>query len=183
MVAALAFVAAYAPGASWSGSEGVGGTTGPPSGNLTINFGTAISASTPCADGRTITVEDVPWMSASPALSTGEVVFELVELIDGDIDGGPTPAPGVTPSYVCGAPLATPWASWYLVLQGPAGLNLGYYSYSQGWVDLGSPGSAVPIADGSTLIFVSSQSFAGLSFGLCAVGVVGGPLINVCAPL
>jgi hypothetical protein len=177
VVAAAALAVLTGPG----GHFGAGGAAAPPSGALVL--GTPIPATTTCTNGESAPMEAVPWVGADPPLTTANITLELVELIDGDVDGGPTPAPSVTVASVCGAPWVTGWASWYAVLQNPAGANVAYFSYSQGWVDLAAPGQPLPIGNGSTLVLISDPSFANLSFGLCVLGIVGGPSLDVCAQL
>ncbi len=176
----------FAPGASLSGSQGAssgGSSPSGPSGSVTVNLGPATVATTTCSDGKTTTTEGVPWVSSSAPVSTSEIALELQELIDGDIDGGPTAYPSVSASYLCGAPVQSAWTSWYAVLQNPAGANIAFFSYSQGWVNLNQPGVGITIADGSTLFVLSDPSYAGLSFALCVLGDVGAPTINVCGEL
>lgn len=181
VLAAGTFVAlVVSPG----GRLSLGGGPPPPStGGITVDLGGPILATATCADGETTSMEAVPWLSASPALSTAVIYLEVVELVDGDIDGGPTPYPTVTTDSLCGAPLATPWVSWYAVLQDPAGANVAFYSYSQGWVDLGHSAQPTPIANGSALVLVSDPSFASRSFGFCVVGGPGATALRVCTPL
>lgn len=122
-------------------------------------------------------------MSASEPISTARITLEMQELIDGDIDGGPTPTPSVTADYVCGAPLSSPWTCWYVVLQTPGGVNVAYFSYSSGWVNLNDPGAPITIANGSTMVMISVPSYAGLSFALCVIGVETLSGLFVCSPL
>ena len=93
------------------------------------------------------------------------------------------PYPNITGNYLCGTTFQTAWAAWYVVLENPAGTNLAFFSYSQGWVNIAQAGQGVPITNGSSLTLVSDPSFAGLSFALCVLGDVEGSTINACAQL
>lgn len=176
----------FVPGASLNGSQGRSGggsSSSAPSGSVSVVLGPAVVATTTCSDGKSATVEGVPWVSASAPVSTNQITLEIQELIDGDIDGGPTAYPSVSASYVCGAPLVSAWTSWYAVLQNPGGVNIAFFSYSQSWVNLNQPGAGITIANGSTLFVVSDPSYAGVSFALCALGDAGAPTISVCGQL
>ncbi len=164
------------------GSGPAGG--GSSSGNLTIDLGAPVVATTTCADGESTPLEAVPWLSASPSVTTDEVGFQLVELIDGDVDGGALPVPSVTATSLCGAPLVTPWVAWYVVLESPTGADLADFTYSHGWIDVDGVSGAQTIPNGSQIDLLSDPaSFAHLSFGLCVVGNLGAPTVNVCAQL
>lgn len=186
VIGLVALGAFFAPGASLNGSQGPssgGSSSSAASGSISLTLGPAIVATTTCSDGESTTMEVVPWVSASAPVSTNEITLEIHELIDGDIDGGPTAYPSVSPSYVCGAPLQSAWTSWYVVLQNPAGINIGFFSYSQSWVNLNQPGVGITIANGSTLALLSDPSYAGVSFALCVLGDIGAPTINECGEL
>lgn len=187
LVAGLVTLAVFfGPGASPYGSQGPsngGSSSSGPSGSVSVTLGPVIVATTTCADGESTTMEILPWVSASAPVSTNEIMLEIHELIDGDIDGGPTAYPSVSASYVCGAPLQSAWTSWYAVLQNPAGINVAFFSYSQGWVNLNQPGVGITIENGSTLAVLSDPSYAGVSFALCVLGDVGAPTINECGEL
>lgn len=149
-----------------------------------ILFGPPSLRNVTCGDGRNFEAEVVPWVAARISIQTDDIFLELTELIDGDIDGGPTPTPAVTASSVCAGAPPHVSPSWYIVLQSPAGVNLAWYSYSQGWVVLGSSTvTSIPIANDSSLVLLSVPSVWGLSFGMCALGDVGSADIDSCAPL
>jgi hypothetical protein len=148
-----------------------------------ITFGSVTEWNTTCGNGQSYPVETVPWLNSNVPLSTRGMFFELVELIDGDVDGGAAPAPSISPSAVCDAATPSPFPSWYAVLQNPNGTNVGYYSYSQGWGFLNASTAAMTIPNGSALVFVQNPLPAGLSFALCALSDVGAPPFDDCAQL
>lgn len=170
------------PALTGNNSTSAGGTGGPTK-TITVTFGTTAQRTVTCGDGQTFPAEFVPWQGSSQGLSTSQVFFELVELIDGDIDGGPGPVPSVTGSLVCaGAPPHT-YDAWYVVLQNPVGANIAYFTYSAGWVMLEPHQLSVPIQNDSTLVFLSDPNVSGLSFGLCVLGDVGPASLDDCASL
>jgi hypothetical protein len=175
----------YAVNASGTGSNAapigpVPVTAGGPSDNVT--FGHPAFSSATCGDGQNITVESVPWVSATVAPVTSQVFVEVVEQLDGDIDGGPEPTPAVTATSVCaGAPLDSP-PSWYVVLRAPAGENIAVFSYSTNWVILSHTANA-PIANASTLVLIANPQLSGTSLSLCVMGDIGTVPIQGCQDL
>jgi hypothetical protein len=148
-----------------------------------ITFGTPVVENATCGDGTSLPVEVVPWNSSNVPVSTDGIFLELVELIDGDIDGGPAPPPAITQSQVCAEGPPTSFPAWYAVLQGPGAFNLGYYAYSQGWVFLNESVPAVTIPNGSAFVFVQSPLPAHLSFALCVLADQGYVPFDDCAQL
>lgn len=166
-------------GPSGNGSLTVSGPSGPTD-NVTL--GTPTIHNTTCGDGRTVQTEWVPWVGAQVAPTTAQVILEVAELLDGDVDGGPTPAPTVTATSLCpGAPPSVS-PSWYVVLRDPAGANVATFSYATSWVIL-SHLAAAEIFNGSALVMVADPPLAGTSFALCVLGTVGAPSISACAQL
>lgn len=180
VLALVTFYVAFGPAGRVGAGTGASSTS-TSTGSVVVDFGAPIVATATCLNGQSTSVEAVPWLGSSAPLSTANISVELVELIDGDVDGGPIAPPSVTPNYVCGQAFESAWAAWYVVLANPSGENLAYYSYSTGWVNLA--GVTVPIENGSSLTLVSDPSFAGLSFALCVIGHVGGPTIDSCDQL
>lgn len=176
----VAYYALNAPGPT-SGGGSVNSAPGGPTDSVTL--GTPSLHSAVCGNGATVTTESVTWVGADVTPTTGQVYLEVVELLDGDVDGGSAPVPTVTNSSVCGgSPLAVN-PSWYVVLQAPAGANIASYSYPTGWVILDPASGTPPISNGSTLVLVSDPPLAGTSFALCAMGGIDGLSIDACAQL
>jgi hypothetical protein len=148
-----------------------------------VTFGTPVVHNATCGDGRAFPVETVPWTSSNVPISTQGIFLELIESIDGDVDGGPAPAPSVSLSDVCSSAPPNTFPSWYAVLQGPSGQNSAYYSYNQGWVMLDPSVSTITIANDSALVFVQLPLPAGLSFELCVLSIVHAPPIDDCVLL
>jgi hypothetical protein len=185
VLALVNFTAYYGVHAGNSGGSGGSPfglpSSGGPSDNVTL--GTPTVRNTTCGDGQNMTTESVPWVSATVVPSTGDVFLEIVELLDGDVDGGPEPAPTVTATSVCASAPLTVAPSWYAVLQAPVGANVAVFSYSTNWIILDHSAATVPIYDGSTLVVVADPQLSGASFELCALGGPGGLSISVCAEL
>jgi hypothetical protein len=180
VLAAINFSAYY--GLNLPSSGAVGGPS-PPSGvpdNVTL--GAASLQNTTCGDGKSMVTESVPWVNASIPPTTDQVFLEIIESLDGDVDGGPAPAPTVTATSVCAAAPLTIAPSWYVVLRSPMGPNVAVFSYSTNWVVL-SGGAYAPIQDGSVLVLVADPGLSGRSFTLCALGGPSAPDINACATL
>ncbi|MCI4327013.1 MAG: hypothetical protein L3K16_05190 [Thermoplasmata archaeon] len=171
---------ASGPGASGSPLAPVAGPGGAAADN--VSFGTATQHSTTCGDGRNATVESLPWVGAGTPPLTSQVFLEVVEQLDGDLDGGPEPTPAVTATSVCaGAPL-TAAPSWYAVLRAPSGDNVAVFSYSTNWLILNHAASA-SIPNGSTLLLLANPALSGTSLALCVVGDVGATPVQGCANL
>jgi hypothetical protein len=147
-----------------------------------VTFGATSLSSATCGNGQSMVVETVPWENATVPPSTGNLFFELVESLDGDIDGGAAPSPVFNATSVCADRPISANPSWYVVLRDPGGSNIAAYSYSSGWLILDHQSSA-PVADGSTLVFASEPQVSGLSFELCALGGTAYGYIYACAPL
>jgi hypothetical protein len=165
-------------------SSSEGNPSNAPSSNIdSVYFGLTSVYATKCGDGANVTTESVAWLNATVAPSTRQVFLEVVELLDGDIDGGPAPAPMVTFSSVCAdSPPATS-PSWYVVLEAPDGGNVAYFSYSTGWEILDHVNGAAPISNGSRLIVVANPLLTDRSFDLCTTGIVGTETLRACAEL
>jgi len=174
---------AFAPAAPPSVNGGGTSSGGAPARVAYLSFGTPTVQNATCGDGTVFPTVVVPWESSRVPLSTHDIFLEIVELLDGDVSGGPAPAPFVTASNVCAGSPPTASPTWYAVLQDPNGANVAYFSYSQAWVVLHPPPSSLPIANGSALIVVATPFLSGLSFGLCVVGGAGTAPINECAQL
>jgi hypothetical protein len=180
----LSFTGYYAENANGPGSAGAPVSL-PPVTSATadnVTFGTPSLHTTTCGDGRNTSVEWVPWVSARTPPVTSQVFMEVVEQLDGDIDGGPEPVPSVNATSVCeGAPLSTA-PSWYVVLRAPGGENVAAFSYTTNWMILGHS-SSVRIANGSTFLFVADPELSGASLSLCVVGDIGALSIQGCVDL
>ncbi|MGI0053100.1 MAG: hypothetical protein ACREC5_00290 [Thermoplasmata archaeon] len=141
-----------------------------------VTFGAPSVHSAICGDGSPEITEWVPWLSAQVPPRTNQVFLEIVELLDGDVDGGPGAGPAVNATSVCtGAPLDHA-PSWYVVLRTPGGTNVAVFSYPAGWDDLGAGAGGVPLENGSTLVLVADPGLSRLSFGLCVFGDLGEPI-------
>jgi hypothetical protein len=148
-----------------------------------VTLGTPAVQNVTCGDGATVKTELVPWVNASVEPTTHQVFLEITELLDGDVDGGSAPNPTVTSSSVCAGAAPTVTPSWYVVLRSPNGTNVAVFSYSSNWVILNQASSELGIANGSSLILVANPSLAGLTFGLCALGVTEYLSLWTCAQL
>ena len=180
------FVLFYGPYIAAGGPEGPpesGPTAAPGVSSTSIDLGTPVVGNATCGGNTTFPIETVPWVGSSPPVSTREVYLEVQELVDGDIVGGPSPPPSVTVASLCAAGPPTATATWYVVLQNPSGGNVGYFSYSSGWVVLGHPGADYRISNGSALILLSVPPLAGLSFGLCIFGDLASAPVQACDQL
>ncbi len=169
---------------SGAASSGRSGPSAPASGSpVNITFGAARVSSVTCGDGRSTTAVELPWIASSPAVETDAIFLELTETLDGDVDGGPGPTPAINATSDClgGPPSVAP--NWYAVLEAPAGRNLAVYGYGLGWIFVNDSLSSVPIAPGSTIVFLSDPSYAGYSFALCVFGAEGHPYFEDCATL
>jgi hypothetical protein len=147
-----------------------------------VSFGSPSLHTTTCGDGRNTTVEWVPWVSARTPPVTSQLFMEVVEQLDGDIDGGSEPVPAVTPSSVCAEAPLTTTPSWYVVLRAPSGDNVAVFSYTSSWIILDHSAN-VRIANGSTFLLVADPQLSGTSMSLCASGDVGALSIQGCVDL
>jgi hypothetical protein len=166
--------------------DGAGGNapgSGTASVDPSISFGTPTVYNVTCGDGVILPVESVPWVGSNVPLATSQIYLELVELIDGDIDGAPAPPPAVTSTSVCAGAVPNTFPAWYAVLQAPGATNLGYFAYSQGWHFLNSSATSVAIANGSALVFVQRPLPDHLSFALCVTNDLNTPPFYDCAHL
>jgi hypothetical protein len=174
---------AFAPSPPPSSGGGGSSSGGAPRNTHYITFGDPTVHDTTCGDGTVFPTETVPWVGSRVALTTHDIFLEVVELLDGDVTGGPTPTPSVNATSVCAGAPPTSSPTWYVVLQNPSGANVAYFSYSQGWAILDPPYTPVTIANGSALVLVPFPQLAGTSFGICVLAVVGTASIGDCAQL
>lgn len=162
-------------------SSGIASSATSDTGNVTL--GQPVTETVTCGNGHPFVVESVPWEKARVPEATDQIFLELVELIDGDIDGGPEPSPMVSGTSACAGAPPTASPAWYVVLAAPNGVNVAYFTYTQGWTDLPPASGPLPIANGSALIVLAVPSVAGLSFGLCVLNDVGTATVDACAEL
>lgn len=164
---------------------GVGTLLGPAEGPLppVVTLGTPVVHNTTCGDGRTIRTESVPWTRSDPPVSTDSIYLVVEELLDGDVDGGPAPAPVVSPTSVCPGAPPTVAPSWYVVLQDPTGANIAYFTYAQGWTFLDNATTSISVLNGSSLEVVAVPFLGGTSYGLCVFGDLNTAPYDVCDQL
>jgi hypothetical protein len=146
-------------------------------------LGNTTTFNTTCGNGALYPVDSVPWVSSNVPMSTATFHLEEVELIDGDVDGGPEPTPVINATAVCAGAPPSVSPTWYTVLQSPSGSNLAYYTYTAGWVFLSPSVTQMVVANGSTLVLVADPFVGGLSFGLCVIGEVPGATYDDCDQL
>jgi hypothetical protein len=174
VVIAFGAAAAYAIDTAPHGSSG--GGTGPT--GITVEFGQPSSGHVACAGGKSMATEQVAWLNASAAVSTSQFRLEVQEIGDGDVIGADNAPGAVTPTALCVGPAQPYVYDWYGVLVAPNGTNEATYTYANGWQPV--PPAVLPIlvATNSTVIVVSTTSFAGLGYALEALPFGDGPPVN-----
>lgn len=162
-------------------SSGSSPQPGPP---IKVTLGAPTTSTVSCGAGGTAYVERIPWLNASAAVTTGQVVVRVYELYDGDYVTDTGTVANVTHSSLCAGevPGATVH-SWYAVLGSQNGTNLLSYSQTQGWVSPTQGPWVMPISNGTVAFLVSGVSMANMGLGFAVAGFANGAQISGSVPL
>lgn len=131
-----------------------------------------------CGTAQLYSTERLTVENLTATLYTNEVDLFLVELGDNDVISSVSTTPGIASNSACTGPAPGGTLGWYAVLISGAGLVLGSYTYSEGWLPVAGAQYPAPIYNGSSLEVVLAQPIAGYGYGLEIGGVEGGPSIQ-----